>query len=371
MKRLAALAAFVIVQLVAARAFAHKPSDSYLTLVVAGSQVSMRWDVALRDLDNALALDGDGDGAITWGELRARRADVEAYVLSHLTLRASDAPCPLSARAFRIVEHSDGAYAVLDVDAACTTAPRTLDIDYELFFDLDPLHDGIVRIDQGATTKTAIFTAKSRRQTFDASQSSRSKQLASAISLGISHIFSGIDHLLFLIALLLPAVVVRRDRAWEPVTRFRPALVAVLKIVTAFTVAHSITLTLSTLEVLRLPSRLVECGIAASVVLAAVNNVRPILDEDRWAAAFALGLLHGFGFSATLMDLGLPRANLAITLFGFNVGVEIGQLCVVAAFLPLAFVTRATRVYRFGIRFGSMAIAIVASVWFVQRLTSR
>jgi hypothetical protein len=152
------------------------------------------------------------------------------------------------------------------------------------------------------------------------------------------------------------------------VPRLRPALADVLKIVTAFTLAHSITLTLSALEVLRLPSRLVESGIAASVVVAALNNVYPLLAEDRWAAAFALGLLHGFGFSATLMDLGLPRQNLALTLFGFNVGVEIGQMCVVAAFVPLAYVARRTWFYRrLGLVGGSLAIAGVAGLWLVER----
>jgi len=142
----------------------------------------------------------------------------------------------------------------------------------------------------------------------------------------------------------------------------------VLKIVTAFTVAHSITLSLSALDVLRLPSRFVEASIAASVVVAALNNIVRVLEEDRWTAAFAFGLLHGFGFSATLMDLGLPRDNLVLTLFGFNVGVEIGQMCVVAAFLPLAYFARKTVFYRrIGLVAGSVVIAALASVWFIER----
>jgi hypothetical protein len=153
-----------------------------------------------------------------------------------------------------------------------------------------------------------------------------------------------------------------------PAPNFRAALVDVLKIVTSFTLAHSITLSLSALNVLRLPSRFVESGIAASVVLAAVNNLIRVLDEDRWSAAFALGLLHGFGFSATLMDLGLPRKNLVLTLFGFNCGVEIGQMCVVAAFLPLAYLARRSPLYRIvGLVSGSVVIAAIASVWLVER----
>jgi len=364
------IVAFAFVALFASAAHAHKPSDSYLTLVVAGARVDVRWDIALRDLENVLALDRDANGAITWGELRARRGDVTALARDRLAIRSGDDPCPLTAVDMLVAEHSDGAYAVLNFVANCPVAPRVLDVDYELFFDVDPQHHGIARVDDGAGTRTAIFTFADRRQRFEPSTLGRAHQLGAAVKLGIGHIFSGIDHLLFLIALLLPSVLVRKGgrQAWEPVDRLRPAVMDVLKIVTAFTLAHSITLSLSALGVLRLPSRFVESGIAASVILAAVNNVVPVLEEDRWTAAFALGLLHGFGFSATLMDLGLPRQNLVVTLFGFNLGVEIGQMCVVAAFLPLAYLVRRTVAYRrVALLGGSVVIAGVATVWLVER----
>jgi len=357
--------------LVARPAEAHKPSDSYLTLTVRGPVVQGRWDLAIRDLDHVMGLDRDGSGTVTWGELRARRDEIASLALGHLTLRAEGAsavPCRATLRDLEVATHSDGAYAVLAFDTLCAAEPRVLDVDYELFFDVDPQHHGIVRVDDGAGTRTAIFTREDRRQRFEQTTLARGHQLAAATLLGIHHIFAGIDHLLFLVALLLPSVLVRAGGRWEPVPSFRPALVDVLKIVTAFTVAHSITLSLSALEVLRLPSRLVEAGIAASVVLAAINNLVRVLDEDRWTAAFALGLLHGFGFSATLMDLGLPRKNLVLTLFGFNLGVEIGQMCVLALFLPLAYMARKGAGYRrVGLVSGSVVIAAVATVWFVER----
>ena len=370
MRPLLSLAILTAAVLFAVPALAHKPSDSYLALAVAGRSIEGRWDIALRDLANVMSLDRDGDGTVTWGELRARRDDVAALALGRLKLRANDAVCTSRVRDLRVASHSDGAYAVLGFEAVCPAEPHVLGVDYELLFDVDPQHEGIVRIDDAAGTRSAIFKASDRRQRFERTTVDRSRQLASAVSLGIGHIFSGIDHLLFLVALLIPAVLVRRDSdgAWVPVTRLRPAVTDVAKIVTAFTLAHSITLSLSALEVLRLPSRLVESGIAASVVLAAVNNIAPILDKDRWTAAFALGLLHGFGFSATLMDLGLPRQNLVLTLFGFNAGVEIGQMCVVAAFLPVAYLVRSTWAYRrVGLVGGSAVIACVACVWLVER----
>jgi hypothetical protein len=355
--------------LVALPALAHKPSDSYLTLTVSGARVAGRWDIALRDLDNALSLDRDGGGAITWVEVRSRGDDIADYALARLTLDADGAHCPTAFKELGVTTHSDGTYAVVAFAAACPAEPRVLGVDYRLFFDIDPQHDGIVRLDDGAGTRTAIFTARTRTQRFEATRLAPARQLGAAVELGVRHIFSGIDHLLFLLALLLPAVLRRRGLGrWEPVADRRAAVVDVLKIVSSFTLAHSITLTLATLDLLRLPSGLVESGIAASVVVAAVNNVVPILDDDRWAAAFALGLLHGFGFSATLMDLGLPRRNLVLTLFGFNAGVEIGQLCVVATFLPLAMSARRTRVYRGPALVGaSVVVAGVASVWFVER----
>lgn len=349
-------------------AFAHKPSDSYLTLTVAGARVDGRWDIALRDLDNVIDLDADGDGTVTWGELRAHEPQVTSLAMSHLAVAADGITCPLASRRLRVASHSDGNYAVLDFDASCPAPPSALGVSYSLFFDVDPQHRGIVRIDDGAGTRTAIFSPRDRAQTFERTTLRPMHQLGAAVRLGVDHIFAGIDHLLFLVALLLPAVLVRDGRHWRPVSRLRPAIVDVLKIVTSFTLAHSITLTLSALEILRLPSRLVESGIAASVVVAAVNNLVPVLGDNRWAAAFALGLLHGFGFSATLMDLGLPRQNLALTLFGFNVGVEIGQACVVAAFVPLAFLARRTWFYRrIALVWGSVAIAGVAGVWLVER----
>jgi hypothetical protein len=363
-----AFAAFFLALALARTAEAHKPSDSYLTLTVQGARVDGRWDIAIRDLDYAMGLDRDANGSVTWGEVHARKDEIASFALGHLTVRAGETICPSALRDLQIANHSDGTYVVLLFAASCPAEPKVLDVDYELFFDFDPQHHGIVRVDDGAGTRTAIFTPEDRRQKFEQQALAPGHQLVAAIDLGIHHIFAGIDHLLFLVALLLPSVLVRRGKEWVPAPNFRAALVDVLKIVTAFTLAHSITLSLSALNVLRLPSRFVESGIAASVVLAAVNNLVRVLEEDRWTAAFALGLLHGFGFSATLMDLGLPRKNLVLTLFGFNCGVEIGQMCVVAAFLPLAYLARRSPFYRWvGLVGGSVAITAIASVWLIER----
>jgi hypothetical protein len=176
---------------------------------------------------------------------------------------------------------------------------------------------------------------------------------------------------LFLIALLLPSVLRRGPEGWRPVSAIRPALGDVARIVTAFTAAHSLTLSLAALGLVSVPARLVEPAIAASVALAAANNVRPVFGAERWVVAFALGLLHGFGFSSVLSDAGLAGGALARALVGFNSGVELGQLAIVAVFVPAAFFLRATRAYRrLALVGGSLAITALSVVWIVERITT-
>jgi hypothetical protein len=182
------------------------------------------------------------------------------------------------------------------------------------------------------------------------------------------HIWIGYDHILFLLSLLLPAVLLRQKGIWQPVGSFLPACKAVLKIVTVFTVAHSITLWLAVTEYVTLPSRLVEATIALSIVVTALNNLFPVLPTSGWAIAFVFGLVHGFGFANVLLDLGLSDAALAVSLLAFNVGVELGQIAIVLAFLPIAFVLRRTAVYRwFLLRAGSALIVAAGTIWFVER----
>jgi hypothetical protein len=194
------------------------------------------------------------------------------------------------------------------------------------------------------------------------------RQFGDYVRHGIWHIWIGFDHILFLLSLLLPAVLVYRDRQWQGRSTFRAAALDVLKIVTAFTLAHSITLTLATLGMVALPSRLVESAIAASVVLAALNNLWPLFHGRRALVAFAFGLIHGFGFASVLLDLGLPKSALLLSLVGFNAGVELGQIAIVALFLPLAFLARNTVLYRRGILgAGSCMIALLALAWLAER----
>lgn len=349
-------------------ALAHKASDSYLSLKLEGTKIEGQWDIALRDLDFALGLDANGDAAITWGEVRAKHTEITAYALSRLQLASGGQPCPATVNAHLVDEHTDGAYAVLRFAANCPALSETLEVGYALLFDVDPQHKGLFSLTAQGQTGTAIFSPDQATRQFTLKQPDALHQFLDYGREGVWHIWIGFDHILFLLALLLPAVVLREGREWRAVSAFRPALWEVLKIVTAFTLAHSITLSLATLGIVSLPSRWVESCIAASVVVAALNNVYPLFRERRWVMAFVFGLIHGFGFASVLSELGLPREALALALVGFNLGVEAGQLAIVSVFLPLTYVLRHTRFYRRGMLFGgSLLVAALALVWLLER----
>jgi len=362
------LLAFLALGLQVAAADGHKPSDSYLALRPDGQQIEGQWDIALRDLDYAIGLDTDNNGDITWGELRARHDAVAAYALAHLNLRSDGADCQPRVVSQLVDQHSDGAYAVVRFTASCPGHVDVLEARYTLFFDLDPQHKGLLRLDLPAGTTTAIFSPERPLQRFEVAGASKWRQFADYLNHGVWHIWIGFDHILFLLSLLLPAVVHFASSRWQPLEEFKPAFWDVLRIVTAFTLAHSITLSLAALGVIQLPSRLVESAIALSVVLAAANNVVPLVLGRRWVVAFLFGLIHGFGFASVLADLGLPRDALVLALVGFNVGVEIGQLAIVSAFLPVAYALRRTVFYRRIVLIGgSVAIIVVASIWLAER----
>lgn len=349
-------------------AHAHKPSDSYLTLSIVENKIDGQWDIALRDLDIAIGLDRNDNGELTWDEIRDKHADIAAYALARLALSSNGGACPAKEIQHLIDDHTDGAYAVLRFSAECSTQIESIGIDYNLLFDLDPQHKGLLKLESAGKTSTGIFSPDRAKQQFVLEEAGKLRQFIDYLKHGIWHIWIGFDHILFLLSLLLPAVLVYAAKKWHPADSFKASSLDVLKVVTAFTVAHSITLTLAALQIATLPSRWVESAIAASVVIAALNNVFPLFQGRRWAAAFIFGLIHGFGFASVLADLGLPQSALLVALFGFNLGVEIGQLAIVSAFLPLAYALRKTWFYQRAVLMaGSILIALIAAIWLIER----
>lgn len=417
--------------LMVSAAWAHKPSDSYVTLTAHdGGVVDVSWHVALRDLDGELNLDANDDGRLTWGEVRTRWQDLLHYVRPHLRLSHAAQSCERVADSDQhpaVIEHTDGQYAVFAWRMQCPLTPgqpwSDMDVDYRLFALTDPTHRGIVRLrtqggaDTSAHETTSVVLGVDRPQyhamwTGLAGQpvmqpvvkpiapaaseqmpqtitsalpqpptpiphiDTRASQVLRFVHDGVEHIASGMDHILFLVSLLLVSVWRRGEQpiwssalaGWQARAQWRSAISEVLRLVTAFTLAHSLTLALASFGLVSPPSRWVESLIALSVLVAALDNIWPILRAPRWIVVFCFGLVHGFGFAGAMQDLGLARQDLAWPLLGFNLGVELGQLLLVAAVLPVAFWLRRTTVYRHAVVLpGSLAIALLAALWLYER----
>lgn len=351
--------------LLAPLAHAHKPSDSYLQLTPSEQGYTGEWRIALRDLEAAIGLDRDGDRQITWGELRAQHRAIASYALGRLKISANDAPCEIHAGTQVVDDLSDGTYTVLPIDVKCerNIAPWTLD--YVLLFDIDPTHRGLVTLHGPGKPQTFALSPAHSQAVFSVASPNLWRQFVEMVREGVWHIWMGYDHILFLLALLLPAGLrARRENA--PKVGWRPLLRDVLVLVTAFTVAHSITLSLASLRVVSLPPRLIETAIALSIVVAGLR-LKYATSPAAWIA-FGFGLVHGFGFANVLADMQLPRDSLALSLFGFNLGVEIGQCAIVLAVLPVIRLAQRRQFYRRAfIPVAAVIIATIGAVWSIER----
>ncbi len=357
---------------------AHKNSDSYLSITQPqqGATLDVQWDIALRDLEHAIGLDTNSDGAITWGELKSRREAIAKYALGRLGIeaiaRGDRDDCPLRFENLLVDEHVDGHYAVLQLQANCAARAEQIVAHYALLFDVDPNHRGLLDVRAHGVNQASVVSKDSHTVAVNLAAANRIQQLLSFVSEGIWHIWKGYDHILFLLTLLLPAVVIYLQGRWEPRPSMRAAILDIVKVVTAFTLAHSLTLSLAVNGLVHVPSRVVESAIALTVLLGALNNLYPLVRGRRWAVAFVFGLVHGLGFASVLADLGLKSWDLAIALIGFNAGVETGQLCIVLLFVPLAYVSRRTMFYRHVLMpGGAVAISLIAAYWLFMRATGQ
>ena len=418
------VAAAPVLALVPLPALAHKSSDAYLFIDVQPDRSDLRWDIALRDLDVALALDADSNRDLTWGEIRAAWPRIDALALASLAVEGSR----FAVTGHALEQRNDGAYAVLKLSAPCQITPRTT-LHYSLFAELDPTHRGIVRQavsggaailrmlvpaaipaaltynataqgvagpastavtpttagnlipqvagqatrtpDQGALAdpaSAAVATADAAHSAPNAAAGDADPHAPSFIFEGVRHILTGYDHLLFLLCLLLPAVLRRHAGQWQAVAGWREAMLPVAKTVTLFTLAHSVTLALAALGWVRLSPSIVEPAIAATIMLAAVDNLRPVLLRWRGWVTLVFGLIHGFGFAGVLGELQLPPAQFGWVLFQFNLGLELGQLCLVLAVVPLLFMLRRHTGDVPGVLRGRSALALLlAAIWLVER----
>ncbi len=404
-----------LIALAGSVAQAHKSSDSYLQIDASDKGLDVRWDIALRDLDAALDLDANEDGKLTWAEVKAAWPRVQSYAMARLQIEG----CALWPVRQALERRNDGAYAVLFLSSDCVLT-KTPSIAYTLLREVDPTHRGIAKIQRTGQpmglslldpTRSAVIAAASAQapsadaamgvpepaptstlNTAGAAVLPGSGPMPSAVAPasaapkaaaepaltgatgwgflreGIRHILTGYDHVLFLLCLLLPSVMRRTPEGWRPVEKLSQAVLPVVGIVSAFTVAHSITLALAATKFVSLSPAFIEPAIAVTIILAALDNVWPIFPVRRVVVTFFFGLIHGFGFAGVLAELNLPTADFAWALLEFNVGLELGQLLIVVSVTAVLFLLRQRPHYRaWVIRGGSYAAIVVGVLWLIER----
>ncbi len=385
----------------AAPCHAHKASDAYLVLggsvgsasaptpastpASAGTRAEL--SIALKDLDAALpTLDADDSRSLTWGEVRRALPAVIGWVDSGFRLQCGGQPLALPFAFDAIEQRVDGHYVRLAAPLRCP-APAPLVLDYHLFEGIDASHrllvggelDGrpiaFTTAPRAGRTLTLRALGGSGGTSAQAPRQGGPATLAQFFPEGVHHILSGIDHLAFLLALLLPIRLFRRRQAHEPSAAGVPpqpsehGFVALLRTVTAFTVGHSLTLGLASIGWISVPANWVEPAIAITIGVSAALNLYPV----RWirgdVLALLFGLVHGLGFSEVMREAGIHGVLLLWGLAGFNLGVEAGQLLVVLGWCLLQWLLVRLSLYRTTlVRAGSWVLIALAGYWTLQRI---
>jgi hypothetical protein len=339
---------------VAARS--HQGGISYAQISVAETEVEIALQVAYADWVPLVDLDSDRDGALTPDEARAHLARLGGATRTQILVFADGQACPGDAADVEVGTRLGTPFTLLRMVYRCPARIRTLAVTCHLFAREHPGHQVLAviedRSDLGAPVRQHVFGPGTEllELSMDRAEGGRLGAVAQFLRLGVSHIFTGYDHVLFLLGLLLGAT----------------GLGALVRIVTAFTVAHTLTLVLATLGYVSLDMRLVESTIALSIAYVALENLL-VRHRGRWMLAFVFGLVHGFGFSNVLREMRIPRDTLAWSLASFNVGVELGQLVSVSALYPVLVWSRRHAWNAWMVRAVSAAIGLAGLYWFVER----
>ena len=360
-------------------AHAHRTDESYLYFSVTDAELSGRFEITTKDLGLALDLDSDGDGAVSIEEVELHADTIYAYLTPRLSLESEDGSHhPIEITGHTFFESEPGMFTQIWFDVPTLgPPPERLIMTYRFLFDgADPSHRGFaliesntrVGIQENESQISVIFGPGEEQQLVYLDGAPWPMVLWEFVGHGVWHILIGYDHILFILTLLLPAVLILRHDGWVPGASFRQSFVFVVKVISIFTIAHSITLSLSTLGILTLPVRLVEAIIAISIAVVALNNIIPFMREKSWIVVFVFGMFHGFGFANVLDPLGINQQSMIAALAGFNIGVELGQILIILVVFPVLFMLREWSLYRpLILRFGSAGLILVAAFWFVER----
>lgn len=335
--------------LFAGAAQGHASQVAIAEVVIQPRDVEIALSVNMLELDLLLGLDRDGSGSVEPAELLAARNRVEGYLGGKVVVSSGGRDLPLRVEGLEAGQSGDGrAVARILLHFPSGGPLREVAIRCEPLADLGPGHRTLATIHRDGAVEQFVFEPGSP---FRSSAADPWARVGRLLKLGILHIFTGYDHVLFLVGLLLAAA----------------GLVEVLKIATSFTVAHSVTMSLAALGLVHLPPRLIEAGIAVSIAWVAAENLLRRERGRRWLLSFSFGLVHGFGFANVLSAMHLPRAGIASSLLAFNAGVEFGQVAIILAVFPLLLLLRRSGAYARVMSSASALLLVAGLFWLWQR----
>ncbi len=359
--------AFFIVATFSFPILSHELSNGYLTLKNESSEtLSGELLLTPKDIGKVAGLDTNSDGNLTWGEVNGNHNLAKSYIQNHLIIRGSETRCTVSVALPTIRDISAESLLVYPLSVNCAFL-NEVSIHYTGMLNDFPTHKLLTSITLNEQTSVYVLDSERASFTFLPQNSSWVSQFDEMVYQGIWHIFIGLDHILFLVATLLTVNLHRKNNRWVKEQNKKHIIKSTVILVSTFTLVHSITLTATALDFIPLESRIVELGIAISVAITALNNMFPIIMRLGFIT-FGFGLLHGMGFASVFSDLNAQSGGLLMNVLAFNVGVELGQLVIVALLLPLLILLRNLRAYSKNIMpIASSIIAVIAANWILQR----
>lgn len=361
---------------------AHARRENYVWVNIETDHISGRFEIHKDDIRDKLGIDLDADGGQTIDRVKNTAPEVQAYLLENFSLSYNDAeqaieflePSLFNDKGSPFIQYHYRTEGVPQDDQV--RLRNTIFLSDDLLKD-DPLHRSLIVVEYnkfrslefGHESTALVFGPHLKESALNVADPPQILIWKDFFYQGLLHIWIGLDHMLFLFTLLLTAVLFRQSDSWQPVSRWRSVFFNILKIVTVFTISHSITLVLAVLGILSVPIGPVEAIIALSIVVVALNNIFVWFSAHTWLLIFVFGLVHGVGFASALGDLQFRNVQIEKILVMFNVGVEVGQIVVVLLVLPVLFLLRKHKFYRQYLMPGlSWAAAAMATFWLGTRL---
>lgn len=351
--------------------FSHQTGNSYLTLREADDRLWVELDFIVRDLGNLLQVPGQpSDPPPAADKLAALQVPITQVIQQSLSIAVDEQDIPLEFMSQSVVLHNDGLYVRQRFSAKALSADaKFVVVRYQFFTQNDMLGRAFFKLNLRGEEISSVFDQSNAIQRFALGEGKRWSTMGLFTKEGAKHIWEGPDHLLFLLTLLLPGLMLIRPAESSTASSSTAAWKFALKVITAFTVAHSLTLASSVLGWVSLPDRFIESTIALSIMVSAALNLQNRFTFSHWKLAFVFGLIHGMGFANGLKELGLSSMYFLEALFAFNLGVELGQLsAVVLVAVPLVLLARREESRLQVMRWGSGMVFLIALFWLVQRL---